>query len=92
MEYAKIAVARAASSATAATSAGGLKTCTRFSATMMLFEKAATTNPTTLKLGPITGETIPVFNTLERTIASGGDVLVGYGIDKRWVTIESFCQ
>jgi len=58
---------------------------------MMLFEKAATTNPTTLKLGPITGETIPVFNTLERELEAGDDILVGYSIDKRWVTIESLC-
>lgn len=89
MEYARIAIVDALTSASGATVVGsGELECDSFDARLWIFEKATQHEPPSLSARAISDQSFKVLNPSLDPVLEGSRVQVGQLVDKRWVVIS----
>lgn len=66
----------------------GSQTCDVFTAKLKIFEKFATSSPSTASLNEITLQEFEVINTNAAPVLVGEQIVVAQGPDERWFTLE----
>lgn len=87
MNYARI-TAAILTSGVAAASGTSPKSCPKFTASLRLFRKFASSNPAAALLQTVSSETITGFNTTATAYSADDEVIVGQLVDETWIIID----